>query len=101
MFFNSRNQRRKQPGDTLLAYKLFLDSLPYEDALKCKFIMHTEVVSEHGTDLEAVVEYLFGEKYENQVLIYQSNISEQELNFLYNIADVQILLSSNEGWALS
>lgn len=101
MFFNSRNQRRKQPGDTLLAYKLFLDSLPYEDALKCKFIMHTEIVSDHGTDLEAVVEYLFGEKYENQVLIYQSNISEQELNFLYNIADVQILLSSNEGWGLS
>jgi hypothetical protein len=101
MFFNSRNQRRKQPGDTLLAYKLFLDSLPYEDALKCKFIMHTEIVSDHGTDLEAVIEYLFGEKYENQVLIYQNNISQQELNFLYNIADVQILLSSNEGWGLS
>ena len=60
MFFNSRNIRRKQIPDTLVAYKLFIDSLPEEKAKKCAFLLHTQIVDDNGTDLEAVRELLFG-----------------------------------------
>ena len=101
MFFNSRNIRRKQIPDTMVAFRMFLDTLPQEKADKCSFLLHTEVVSEHGTDLEAVRELLFGEKYPNAVFFSTNKISTQELNLLYNLSDVQILLTSNEGWGLT
>jgi glycosyltransferase involved in cell wall biosynthesis len=59
VFFNSRNIRRKQIPDTMLAFKIFLDTLPKEKAAKCAMVMHTEVVIDHGTDLEAVRKILF------------------------------------------
>ena len=101
MFFNSRNIRRKQIPDALMAFRAFLDSLPLEKALKCKFILHTELQTDAGTDLSAVHEYLFGEKYYECVLFSTRKLQQIELNYLYNIADVQILLTSNEGWGLS
>ncbi len=99
--FNSRNMHRKHIPDAMLAFKQFLDQLPYEQALKCKFVLKTEIVSDHGTDLEAVREYLFEEKYPNNIIFLQQILSDQELNYLYNMADAQILLSSNEGWGLA
>jgi glycosyltransferase involved in cell wall biosynthesis len=101
MFFNSRNIRRKQIPDSMLAFRSFLDSLPYEEALKCRFILHTELVSDHGTDLNKVNEYLFGEKYEDCIVFSLGKVDRKSLNFLYNMADVQILLTSNEGWGLT
>jgi glycosyltransferase involved in cell wall biosynthesis len=100
LFFNSRNIRRKQIPDTLVAFKLFLDKLPKEKADKCRFILHTEAVSDHGTDLVAVRNYLFGRDSKN-IIFSTSKISPQELNLIYNLADAQILLTSNEGWGLS
>ena len=67
MFFNSRNIRRKQIPDSMLAFRSFLDSLPKEKADKCKFVLHTDLSTDHGTDLGAVAEYLFGEKYEENI----------------------------------
>ena len=100
LFFNSRNIRRKQIPDTMLAYKLFIDQLPIEQAKKCAFVLHTEVVSEHGTDLEAVRELLLeGEQY--NIHFSTARYSTQEMNLLYNCTDAQILLTSNEGWGLS
>ena len=100
LFFNSRNIRRKQIPDTLLAYRYFLDKLPKEKAAKCAFILHTEVVSEHGTDLNAVKELLLNESHHN-VFFSTSKLDNKSLNLLYNLADAQILLTSNEGWGLS
>ena len=100
LFFNSRNIRRKQIPDTMLAYKLFIDQLPIEQAKKCAFVLHTEIVSEHGTDLEAVRELLLeGEQY--NIIFSTNRYSTQEMNLLYNCTDIQILLTSNEGWGLS
>ena len=100
LFYNSRNIRRKQVGDTLLAWKYFIDKLPKEKQDKVKFVLHTEIVSEHGTDLMAIKDYLFGSDYEN-IVFSTGKISPVQLNYLYNIADAQILLTSNEGWGLS
>jgi glycosyltransferase involved in cell wall biosynthesis len=100
VFFNSRNIRRKQIPDTMLAFRYFLDRLPREKAEKCAMVLHTEVISEHGTDLEAVRRILF-EEYPNAIYFSTNKLSPQQLNQLYNIADAQILLTSNEGWGLS
>ena len=101
LFFNSRNIRRKQIPDAMWAFKMFLDSLPQEKANKCRFLLHTEKSHEAGTDLEAVKELLFEEKYPNAIIFDTEKWSTQELNLLYNIADAQILLTSNEGWGLT
>jgi glycosyltransferase involved in cell wall biosynthesis len=100
VFFNSRNIRRKQIPDTMLAFRYFLDGLTKEKAQKCAMVLHTEIVSEHGTDLEAVRKILF-QDYPNAIYYSTNKLSSKELNFLYNIADTQILLTSNEGWGLS
>jgi glycosyltransferase involved in cell wall biosynthesis len=100
LFFNSRNIRRKQIPDTMLAFRYFLDTLPKEKAEKCAFVLHTEVSSEHGTDLEEVRKILFKD-YPKAIYFSTNKLSTQQLNMLYNIADAQILLTSNEGWGLT
>ena len=100
-FFNSRNIRRKQIPDTMLAFRAFLDTLPKDKADKCKLVLHTEAVTDHGTDLYKVKEYFFDESYPNAIKFSHQKLSQQELNYLYNIADVQMLLTSNEGWGLT
>ena len=100
LFFNSRNIRRKQIPDAMLAYRLFIDKLPIEKAKKCAMVLHTEIVSEHGTDLEAVRElFLTGDQY--NVFFSTDRYSTHDMNLLYNCTDAQILLTSNEGWGLS
>jgi glycosyltransferase involved in cell wall biosynthesis len=101
MFFNSRNIRRKQIPDTMLAFKLFLDSLPKEQADKCRFLLHTEIVHEAGTDLGVINELLFSKDYPNAISFSTNKLPTATLNLLYNLADVQILLTSNEGWGLT
>ena len=101
LFFNSRNIRRKQIPDTMVAFRSFLDTLPLEEAKKCRMVLHTEVVTDHGTDLEAVRELLFDESYGQCVVFSLNKLPRQHLNFLYNIADAQVLLTSNEGWGLT
>ena len=97
-FFNSRNIRRKQVPDTLLAFKVFVDNLPKEKQDKVALLLHTELVSEHGTDLLAVVDTLLPGY---NIIFTDSKYGPKEMNYLYNIADVQMLLTSNEGWGLS
>jgi len=101
MFFNSRNIRRKQIPDTMLAYRLFVDSLTDEQARKCAFVLHTQVVDENGTDLEAVREMLFGSDSKYNIIFSNQVLDPKGMNLLYNSSDVQILLTNNEGWGLS
>ena len=100
LFFNSRNIRRKAIPDTMLAWKYFIDQLPEEEASQCHFILHTDVISEHGTDLSAVKDYIFGSDYPN-IHFSTNKLPTTQLNMLYNLADAQILLTSNEGWGLT
>jgi hypothetical protein len=100
VFFNSRNIHRKHPGDTILAYQMFCDMVGKEKAKKCALIMHTEAVSDHGTDLRAVKHALTDPEYCN-IYFSQSKINTPQMNLMYNLADLSILLTSNEGWGLS
>ena len=100
VLFNSRNIRRKQIPDTILAFRHFVDGLPKEKAKKCLLLMHTQPVEEHGTDLNAVIDLLCPEEYCN-VHFTGGMLDHTRMNWLYNLADTCILLTSNEGWGLS
>jgi glycosyltransferase involved in cell wall biosynthesis len=100
LLFNSRNIRRKQIPDTILAYKYFIDQLSESEAKKCALVLHTERISEHGTDLDAVIELLCNEEKYN-VIFTDTKFDAYQMNMLYNSTDAQILLTSNEGWGLS
>jgi hypothetical protein len=99
VLFNSRNIRRKSPGDVILSYKLFCDMIGQEASKKCALVMHTQAVDENGTDLYAVREALCDESV--NVYFSQNKLDTPQMNLLYNIADVGLLITSNEGWGLS
>jgi glycosyltransferase involved in cell wall biosynthesis len=100
LLFNSRNIRRKSIPDAISAWKLFTETLTEEEKNKVLFILHTDIVSDAGTDIPAVVEYLMGEDDET-VVISQNKLPHSHMNYLYNMADGVILLSSAEGWGLA
>lgn len=62
--------------------------------------MHTEVSSQHGTDLRAVKEALTDPEYVN-IYFSTNKLTAEQMNIMYNVADANILISSNEGWGLS
>lgn len=100
VFWNSRNIRRKSPGDVILAYRQFCDQIGKEKAKKCALVMHTQPVDQNGTDLVAVREAICDPEYVN-VFFSSQKLSAEQMNWLYNLADVSMLISSNEGWGLS
>jgi len=100
VFFNSRNIHRKRPGDVILSYRMFCDMIGKEKAAKCALIMHTASVDPNGTDLNAVKAAICPPDYVN-VYFSQSKINPAQMNGLYNLADLTLLISSNEGWGLS
>jgi len=100
LLFNSRNIRRKQPSNIIMAYKLFIDQLTPEEAKKCRLTLKTEPLFEHGTDLNAVVEYMCDPEI-CDVRILHNKLTTEEMNLMYNSADGVIQISNAEGWGLS
>lgn len=101
LLWNNRNIRRKKPSDILLAFKVFLDTLPKEKADKCVLYLHTRAVDENGTDLHAVKEMIFSADVAGNVIIDENVYGTELMNFMYNMSDACISLSDNEGWGLS
>ena len=100
--YNSRNIRRKQIPDTIWAFKQFVDKLPLEEAKQCALVLHTTKVDPNGTNLPAVIEALCGNEPERYNFIFsEQKLTVEQMNYLYNSTDVQIQLTSNEGWGLS
>jgi glycosyltransferase involved in cell wall biosynthesis len=98
VFWNNRNIRRKQPGDVILAFKHFVDGLPESNRSRVALLMHTQVVDDNGTDLRAIWKTLAPAC---KVLFSEAKVNAQELNAMYNVADVVVNIASNEGWGLS
>jgi glycosyltransferase involved in cell wall biosynthesis len=98
VFWNNRNIRRKQPGDVILAFKTFVDTLPIEQQNKIALLMHTQAVDENGTDLRAIAKTLAPTC---KIIFSEQKVVAAELNAMYNVADVTINIGSNEGWGLS
>ena len=100
VFFNSRNIRRKSIPDLIWSYRIFIEKLSVEERKKCLLLLHTQPIDDNGTDLPKVVETLNNiEGFD--VRFSPNKLSSEELNYLYNLADVTCLLTSNEGWGLT
>ena len=97
IFWNNRNIRRKLPSDVIMAYKTFCDNLPKEKAEKCLLLMHTAPKDNNGTDLPEVVRNICPDY---EVIFSHNRLDEKHMNFLYNIADIQVNIASNEGFGL-
>ena len=98
IFYNNRNIRRKQTSTIMLAYRNFCDNLPKEDAAKCVLLMHTNVADEAGTDLQAVKE-AFCPMYD--VVFSTDKVMPERMNQYYNLSDVTVNLSDNEGFGIA
>ena len=59
--------------------------------------MHTSPIDQNGTDLPVVVKEVCPNY---DVYFSAEKLDDKQLNFLYNIADVQINIASNEGFGL-
>jgi len=99
VLWNSRNIRRKNAPDIILAWRTFLDQLPAEKAKKCMLLMKTEPVFDAGTDLPAVIETICDPKL-HKVKIIHERFNEKDLNYLYNCSDAHMFMTDNEGWGL-
>lgn len=98
VYWNNRNIRRKQPIDVLLGFEEFRKSLPEKDRDKVCLLMHTAAVDENGTDLPRTAEHNMPEA---NVIFTNTRFSEEQLNWMYNLADVTINVASNEGFGLA
>jgi glycosyltransferase involved in cell wall biosynthesis len=101
LLYNARNIRRKSTSDLMLAWKIFIDKLPVEEAKKCILTLHTQPVDENGTDLFAVQQMLFGNDPQYNIVYSTARNPANIMNLLYNASDGVALISSNEGWGLS
>ena len=98
VFWNNRNIRRKQPGDLILAFKHFRSMLPKDKQDSVGLVMHTQPVDNNGTDLRTVWKTIAPEC---KIFFHTGHVKSEELNALYNLADVTVNIASNEGWGLS
>jgi glycosyltransferase involved in cell wall biosynthesis len=96
LFYNARNIRRKLVSDIIYAYRTFCDAIPKDDAKKCTLIMHCTPIDDNGTNLPDVVRNLCP----YDVVFSTSRFERDIMNYMYNIADCSILISSNEGFGL-
>lgn len=101
LLYNARNIRRKSVPDLLLSWKIFVDKLPLEQAKKTALVLHTQIIDDNGTDLEAVKQMLFGNQDKYNIIFDEGKYPSNIMNLLYNSTDGCVLISSNEGWGLS
>jgi len=98
LYWSNRNIRRKQPADVIYAFKLFCDKIGKEQADKVCLLMHTQPVDENGTDLPAVIAAVAPDC---NIIFSDKRRGTDQLNLLYNIADVTINIANNEGFGLT
>ena len=97
VLYNNRNIRRKNPGDVILSYKEFCDTLTKTEASEVLLLMHTQPVDDNGTDLREVIRNICPNY---DVSFTHSQLSTDDMNLLYNCVDVTINMASNEGFGL-
>jgi glycosyltransferase involved in cell wall biosynthesis len=97
LFWMNRNIKRKQPSDVIWAFKKFVDGLPEEDRDKTCLIMHTAPRDQNGTDLIEVSDKIAPGC---DIKFSTDRITQNELNYLYNLSDCTINIAGNEGFGL-
>ena len=98
VFWNNRNIRRKNPGDLILAFKEFVERLPEEKRKKCLLLLHTSPIDNNGTHLPQLLNEVAPDI---NVAFSDKQVPREGLNYMYNMADVTVNVSSNEGFGLA
>lgn len=98
ILYNSRNVHRKRTSNIMLSYRTFCENLSKEDADKCVLILHAEIIQEAGTNLFAVKEAFCPN---NNIIFSPGKLVPSDMCLLYNLADITVNASSNEGFGLS
>jgi hypothetical protein len=98
IFYNSRNVHRKRTSNIMLAFRMFCDNLPKEEADQCVLVLHTEIMCDAGTNLLALKEAFCPD---NNVLFSPAKLSPEDMCLMYNCVDMTVNASSNEGFGLS
>ena len=102
ILYSNRNIRRKSPGDCIMAYKHMMDKLTPEQRKDCVFVWHSAPIDDNGTDIKAVHQAMCPEY--PVIFTYEHNggqpFTDEQMNFVFNSADVYINLASNEGFGL-
>jgi hypothetical protein len=62
--------------------------------------MHTDPIDGNGTDIPAVIETMCDTE-RCKVKFTNGKCDEKQLNYYYNLADAQFMMTDNEGWGLS
>jgi glycosyltransferase involved in cell wall biosynthesis len=93
-----RNARRKCVSDILMSWKMFVQELEQKYGhKKATLILHTDPLDPEGPNLHHVVEML---GIENNIVFSKDRTGFNEMRTIYNVSDVIINSSSNEGFGL-
>lgn len=96
--FVSRNARRKMPSDVIVSFKAFLNELEKTHGhRKSTLIMHADPLDPEGANLHHVIDMLH---LKENVVFSKERVGFPEMNLLYNISDVVVNISVNEGFGL-
>ena len=106
---SNRNSSHKQHDITIRAYLLLFKRLNKEDKKNLKLLLICAPISSAGFDLNALIKSeckLIGLEDEYNNLIFNNilnifNITDEQLNILYNSADIGLNTSSIEGFGLT
>jgi len=96
VFYNSRNARRKMTSDVLKVFKYFLDDVGQDKAF---LLMHCDPQDKEGANLFEVAKMLGLTN--DQIAFSTNRIPPENIAALYNMVDVTINISNNEGFGLS
>jgi len=98
LFWVNRNAKRKRPGDTLAAWKQFIDKIPLSERQNVTFIMHTDPKDQEGPDLIEVAKNL---GILDTIRFSNQRVDFPQMNMLHNISDACINIAFAEGFGLS
>lgn len=96
VFYNSRNARRKRTSDVLMTFKNMLNVVGQDKAF---LLMKTDPNDQEGGNLIEVAKML--DLQPHQVAFVPGSVLPEQLAQFYNIADVTVCHSDNEGFGLS
>jgi len=96
--FVGRNARRKRSSDIMVAWKIFIDDLKAKyDHTNATLVMHCNPHDPEGPNLIHVLDFL---KLHDNVMFSNQMIDFDQMNGVYNSADVLVNASVNEGFGL-
>lgn len=98
VFSSGRSARRKKTNDIIFAFKQFSEQIEDQNGEKCFLVVNSDPLDPEGSDLLQLSQML--KLKPSQITFCKDRIEFDKLALLYNIADVTLTPSAEEGWGL-